>query len=85
MSLFNSTRSGHPFTWRTVTNCRPIYTPSGSNTIIDIPKANVYRFGDSNKASPVFEELEWTVKEGENWAVISAGRGGQKTALLQVR
>ena len=63
-----------------------IYLRRYSHTpaIIDIPKAHVYRFGDSNRASPVFKDLQWTVHEGESWAIISAGRGGQKTTLLQV-
>jgi ABC-type molybdenum transport system ATPase subunit/photorepair protein PhrA len=56
-----------------------------SDIVLHIPRANVFRFGDSNKASPVFKDLEWTVKEGENWAVIGSGWGGNKTALLQVR
>ncbi|KAF7969618.1 hypothetical protein HWV62_26789 [Athelia sp. TMB] len=46
--------------------------------------AHVYRFGDSNRASPVFKDLQWTVHEGESWAIISAGRGNQKTTLLQM-
>ena len=53
--------------------------------VLHIPRANVFRFGDSNKASPVFKDLEWTVKEGEKWAVIDSGWGENKTALLQVR
>jgi ABC-type transport system involved in cytochrome bd biosynthesis fused ATPase/permease subunit len=64
-------------TLRTLHNDR-----SPTDVIVRIPASNVFRFGDSNKASPVFEDLEWTVNEGESWAVI--GSGGQKTALLQV-
>jgi ABC-type molybdenum transport system ATPase subunit/photorepair protein PhrA len=55
------------------------------NAVIHIPQANVFRFGHSNRASPVFEGLEWTINEGENWAVMSSGWGGQKTELLQVK
>lgn len=55
------------------------------NVIVHIPKSKVFRFGDSNKASPVFEDLEWTVEEGESWAIVGSGWGGKKTALLQVR
>ncbi|KAK0456123.1 hypothetical protein EV421DRAFT_30880 [Armillaria borealis] len=43
----------------------------GSATVVSIPKADVYRFGDANATStPVFRDLDWTVKEGESWAVI---------------
>ena len=55
------------------------------DAVIHIPRSDVFHFGDSNRASPVFEGLEWTINEGENWAVLGSGRGGQKTALLQVR
>ncbi|KAK0481784.1 P-loop containing nucleoside triphosphate hydrolase protein [Armillaria novae-zelandiae] len=42
-----------------------------SATVVSIPKADVYRFGDANATStPVFRDLDWTVKEGESWAVI---------------
>ncbi|KAG7452169.1 P-loop containing nucleoside triphosphate hydrolase protein [Guyanagaster necrorhizus] len=45
-----------------------------SATVINIPKADVYRFGDANAAStPVFRDLDWTVKEGESWAVVGFG------------
>ena len=74
--------------------CRSIYNPTLVRTlhghhrdhrvVIHIPRADVFRFGDANGASPVFEGLEWTVNEGENWAVVGSGCG-QKTALLQVR
>lgn len=54
------------------------------STIIRIPKADVYRFGDTNKQSPVFKDLDWTVKDGENWAVTGpAGIG--KSDILEVR
>jgi ATPase subunit of ABC transporter with duplicated ATPase domains len=35
-------------------------------------------------AAPVFCDVEWTINEGESWAVIGTG-SKQKTALLQVR
>lgn len=55
---------------------------SASARIIHIPKANVYRFGDSNASKPLFRDLEWTVNEGESWAVVGSGSGA-KTALFQ--
>ncbi|KAK0233565.1 P-loop containing nucleoside triphosphate hydrolase protein [Armillaria fumosa] len=42
-----------------------------SATVVSIPKADVYRFGDANATyTPVFRDLDWIVKEGESWAVI---------------
>ena len=42
------------------------------NLVVRIPRSNVFRFGDSNAATPVFRGLDWTVKEGESWAVIGS-------------
>ncbi|KAL1705831.1 P-loop containing nucleoside triphosphate hydrolase protein [Schizophyllum commune] len=50
-------------------------------TLIHIPKANVYRFGDGNHAPPALRDLEWTVKPGENWAVIGSGTGHKTTVF----
>ena len=55
-----------------------------SSYVVRIPKANIYHFGDSNKARPVLAGVDWTVQEGESWAVIGSG-AGEKTALLEVR
>lgn len=54
------------------------------NTVIHIPKADIYRFGDPNFARPVFRDVEWTVKDGEAWAIVGSG-SGEKTSLFQVR
>lgn len=54
-----------------------------SPPLIHIPNSKVYRFGDSNSARPIFHELDWTVREGESWAVVGSG-SGEKTALLEV-
>jgi ABC-type molybdenum transport system ATPase subunit/photorepair protein PhrA len=51
--------------------------------VVRIPKANIYRFGDSNRTRPVLAGVDWTVREGESWAVVGSGAGG-KTALLEV-
>ena len=51
--------------------------------IVHVPKANVYRFGDSNNARPVFTDIEWTIHNDEAWAVIGSG-SGEKAALFQV-
>ncbi|KAG6824696.1 hypothetical protein H0H93_001651, partial [Arthromyces matolae] len=49
---------------------------------LHIHKSNVYRFGDSNTASPVFRDLSWTVHENEAWAVIGSG-SGEKATLFE--
>jgi len=54
-----------------------------SSYVIRIPNANVYRFGDSDVARPVLRAVDWTVREGESWAVVGSGASG-KTALLEV-
>ncbi|KAH8110566.1 P-loop containing nucleoside triphosphate hydrolase protein [Phellopilus nigrolimitatus] len=54
-----------------------------SDTIIHIPRADVYRFGDGHKATPVFKDLEWEVREGESWAVVGPA-GSEKTYLLEM-
>lgn len=65
--------------------CRTIHKQhNAQSVIVHIPKSNVFRFGDSNNASPIFRDLEWTVNEGENWAIISMS-GSQKAVLFQVR
>ncbi|TRM59938.1 P-loop containing nucleoside triphosphate hydrolase protein [Schizophyllum amplum] len=51
--------------------------------LIRIPRANIYRFGDGNHAAPALRELEWTVNQGENWAVIGSG-SGQKATVFQM-
>ncbi|THH06175.1 hypothetical protein EW145_g4274 [Phellinidium pouzarii] len=56
---------------------------SNLNTIINIPRANVYRFGDGNMATPIFKDLEWTVKDGESWAIVGPA-GSEKTHLLDM-
>ncbi|KAH9022493.1 P-loop containing nucleoside triphosphate hydrolase protein [Lactarius hengduanensis] len=53
-----------------------------SSYVVRIPKANIYRFGDSNSARPVLTGVDWTVREGESWAVVGSG-AGEKTALLE--
>ncbi len=54
-----------------------------SSYVVRVPRANVYRFGDSDSARPVLTGVDWTVREGESWAVVGSG-AGEKTALLEV-
>jgi ABC-type molybdenum transport system ATPase subunit/photorepair protein PhrA len=51
--------------------------------VVRIPNANIYRFGDPNGARPVLRAVDWTVQDGESWAVVGSG-AGEKTALLEV-
>ncbi|KAL5531887.1 hypothetical protein ACEPAF_5450 [Sanghuangporus sanghuang] len=53
------------------------------DTIIHIPRANVYRFGQANTNQPVFRDLEWTVRDGESWAVVGPA-GSEKSDLLSM-
>lgn len=55
-----------------------------SSYVVRIPKANIYRFGDSDRTRPVLSGVDWTVREGESWAVVGSG-AGEKTALLEVK
>ncbi|KIJ91435.1 hypothetical protein K443DRAFT_14390 [Laccaria amethystina LaAM-08-1] len=41
-----------------------------------ILKANIYRFGASSSTPPFLRDVEWTVNDGEAWAVVSSLRGG---------
>lgn len=54
------------------------------STILRIPTADVYRFGDGGKATPVFKELDWTINEGESWAIVGPA-GNEKSHLLEVK
>lgn len=69
--------------WRAALLKRHYTGSSAENILVHIPKSDIYRFGDSNIAAPVFRDVDWTVKEGQNWAVVGRG-SNQKTALLQV-
>ena len=58
-------------------------TASHSCYVVRIPNANIHRFGDPDGARPVLRAVDWTVREGESWAVVGSG-AGEKTALLEV-
>lgn len=51
--------------------------------MLHIPKGNVYRFGDANRATPVFRDLEWSIKTNESWAVVGTG-SGEKSSVFDV-
>ena len=40
--------------------------------VIHIPKADVFRFGDTKASDAIFKDLEWIMKDGESWAVVGA-------------
>ncbi|KAG2087721.1 P-loop containing nucleoside triphosphate hydrolase protein [Suillus cothurnatus] len=69
-------------TKRTALKLRLYSDRAAANSIVQISRSNIYRFGDPNFAAPVFRDVEWTIDEGESWAVIGTG-SKQKTALLQ--
>ena len=54
-----------------------------ASCVVRIPNANVYRFGDPDGARPVLRAVDWTVRDGESWAVVGSG-AGEKTTLLEV-
>ncbi|KAJ7760613.1 P-loop containing nucleoside triphosphate hydrolase protein [Mycena maculata] len=47
--------------------------------VLNIPRADVYRFGDANRATPVFRDLEWSIKANESWAIVGTGSGEKQT------
>ena len=51
--------------------------------VIHIPKADVFRFGDTKASDAIFKDLEWTVKDGESWAIIGA-TPSSKSELFRV-
>ncbi|KDQ12000.1 hypothetical protein BOTBODRAFT_113519 [Botryobasidium botryosum FD-172 SS1] len=48
-------------------------------SVISIPRADIYRFGEAHPSPPLFKDVEWEVKDGQTWAVV----GPEKTALLE--
>ncbi|EDR07846.1 uncharacterized protein LACBIDRAFT_298087 [Laccaria bicolor S238N-H82] len=62
------------------------YSSSSSSSsnppIIHIPKANIYPFGASQSTPPALNSIDWTVDEGEAWAVVSRSRGGRGKSIL---
>ena len=62
---------------------RGLRATAEASCVVRIPNAHIYRFGDSDKARPVLRAVDWTVREGESWAVVGSG-AGEKTTLLEV-
>ncbi|KAJ7152866.1 P-loop containing nucleoside triphosphate hydrolase protein [Mycena filopes] len=58
-------------------------TPGDPTLVLSIPKANVYRFGDANRAAPVFRDLEWSINSDQSWAVVGSG-SGEKSAIFDM-
>ncbi|KAF8546119.1 hypothetical protein OG21DRAFT_1502058 [Imleria badia] len=55
------------------TRLKRSYTSPASNILVHILKSNVYRFGDSYIAAPIFRDVDGTIQEGQDWAVIGHG------------
>ncbi|KAJ3057517.1 hypothetical protein HK097_004039 [Rhizophlyctis rosea] len=51
-----------------------------NDPLIVFQNADVYRYGDTTK--PIFRNLDWTLREGETWAVVGPVGSG-KTTLAQ--
>jgi hypothetical protein len=49
--------------------------------VLNIPKANIYRFGDGDSAKPVFSSLDWKIEQGQSWAIVGFGA---KQSLIEV-
>ncbi|KAJ7791687.1 P-loop containing nucleoside triphosphate hydrolase protein [Mycena leptocephala] len=62
---------------------RTIKHASTSAVVLHIPKSNVYRFGDANRATPVFRDFEWSIKTNESWAVVGTG-SGEKSSVFDM-
>ncbi|KAJ7881296.1 P-loop containing nucleoside triphosphate hydrolase protein [Mycena olivaceomarginata] len=62
---------------------RSINLASTSATVLNIPRADVYRFGDANRATPVFRDLQWSIKSNESWAVVGSG-SGEKSSVFDM-
>ncbi|KAJ6592656.1 P-loop containing nucleoside triphosphate hydrolase protein [Mycena capillaripes] len=62
---------------------RSIKFASIRTAVLHIPKANVYRFGDANRATPVFRDFEWSIKTNESWAVVGSG-SGEKSSVFDM-
>jgi hypothetical protein len=57
---------------------------STSLPLVSIPKADIFKFGDAPPSPPLFAGLDWTIRDGEAWAVVGHG-SARKTQLLEVR
>ncbi|KAG8687706.1 hypothetical protein FRC08_011843 [Ceratobasidium sp. 394] len=61
------------------------YSHSGrwlSHSVINIPKCNVFRFGDGQRATPALRDVQWTVNEGESWVITGPQRNDVVEMLL---
>ncbi|KAK7057939.1 p-loop containing nucleoside triphosphate hydrolase protein [Favolaschia claudopus] len=53
------------------------------STVLNVPKADIYRFGDANRATPVFHDVEWSIKATDSWAVVGTG-SGEKSSVFDM-
>ena len=64
---------------------RRAYSTTGCDQpIIYIPPgSHVYAFGSASQSStPLIQDFDWTVRDGEAWAIIS-GTGREKTSIFK--
>ncbi|QRV84298.1 P-loop containing nucleoside triphosphate hydrolase protein [Ceratobasidium sp. AG-Ba] len=53
-----------------------------SHSIINVPKSNIFRFGDGQKSTPALSDVQWTVNEGESWVITGSQRNDVVEMLL---
>lgn len=67
----------------TSTNVRYLSSTGRVWPVLHIPQAKVFRFGAANSQTPALDNLEWSINEGEGWAVVSSG-GSEKAVIMDV-
>ncbi|KAF7291234.1 p-loop containing nucleoside triphosphate hydrolase protein [Mycena indigotica] len=73
-------RAAGRFPFNPISSSRRCYT---SPFILALPKADIYRFGDANRATPVLHSVEWTIEPHESWAVVGSG-SGEKSLIFDL-
>ncbi|KZT55684.1 P-loop containing nucleoside triphosphate hydrolase protein [Calocera cornea HHB12733] len=61
----------------------PSPDPSTKSLILRLPHCSVYRYGEAPPKPPLFSDVDWSIREGEAWAVVGTASGG-KADLLEV-
>ncbi|ELU41996.1 ABC transporter domain-containing protein [Rhizoctonia solani AG-1 IA] len=51
-----------------------------SSLVVNVPRSNIYRFGDGQRAVPALRDVQWSVEEGESWVIT----GNQRNDIVEV-
>ncbi|KAF8706603.1 P-loop containing nucleoside triphosphate hydrolase protein, partial [Rhizoctonia solani] len=51
-----------------------------SSLVVNVPRSNIYRFGDGQRAVPALRDVQWSVKEGESWVIT----GNQRNDIVEI-